>query len=192
MQPRDIKQIYNVQAKLKREKFGEDQRVLLEHHALLFPEFMPEKLVHHGKLFTMCCLTHMDVHLASLIPLSNPVVLNYDTTFNCGSFYVSILSFRHPLFDEEPVIPVGFLFHESKQFEAHDLFFRNRATTIPGLNSKDCIIISDREESFKKARIAHLPHALHVFCHIHILKVRSLFLFAYNWIYIDWFLAKII
>ena len=44
--------------------------------------------------------------------------LSYDTTFQLGDFYVSVLSFKHVLFKENPVIPVAFMFHKEnfKQF----------------------------------------------------------------------------
>jgi len=41
-------------------------------------------------------------------------LLSYDTTFQLGDFYVSVLCFRHTLFKEAPVIPAAFLVHERK------------------------------------------------------------------------------
>ena len=37
-----------------------------------------------------------------------PQLVSYDITFKLGDFYVSVLSFRHTLFIECPVIPAAF------------------------------------------------------------------------------------
>ena len=39
-------------------------------------------------------------------------LLSYDTTFQLGDFYISILSFRHTLFTKSPVMPAAFLIYE--------------------------------------------------------------------------------
>ena len=51
-------------------------------------------------------------------------LLSYDTTFQLGDFYVSVLSFKHVLFKENPVIPVAFMFHERKFQTVHEHFLK--------------------------------------------------------------------
>ena len=47
-----------------------------------------------------------------------PQLLSYDTTFQLGDFYISVLSFHHTLFKEAPTILAAFLLNERK-FEEH-------------------------------------------------------------------------
>jgi len=58
-----------------------------------------------------------------LLPSLSHQLLSYDTTFNLGDFYVSVLSFRHVLFKENPVIPAAFALHERKFQTVHEHFF---------------------------------------------------------------------
>ena len=64
-----------------------------------------------------------------------PVLLSYDTTFNVGDFFVSVLVFRHVLFKNGVTIPAAFLIHDRKNQNTHDEFFRIIAAEIPNLNS---------------------------------------------------------
>ena len=50
-------------------------------------------------------------------------LLSYDTTFNLGDFYVSLLVFRNVIFCEYPCIPVAFLTHENKRKDTHKIFY---------------------------------------------------------------------
>ena len=171
--PRNKFQVNNEKARLKRLQFPEDQRSLLEYHAIVFPETLPDCRTYRGRKYAVCCLPQMDQHLKEVMKHSGGVTLNYDTTFNCGKFYVSILSFRHPFFEEEPVIPLAILFHETKKEVGHSMLFSNRKIAIPGLNSEKTVFISDRERSFKNVRSCFFPKSKFAFCHIHILKVSS-------------------
>ena len=46
-------------------------------------------------------------------------LLSYDTTFQLGPFYVSVLLFRHVMFNEHLVMPPAFLIHEAKRQDIH-------------------------------------------------------------------------
>ncbi len=58
------------------------------------------------------------------------VIFNNDTTFNLTGYYVTILSFQHPMLEKDekpgvsPVIPLGYLFHEKKNNDAHSYFWQ--------------------------------------------------------------------
>ena len=50
---------------------------------------------------------------------SVPVTFHYDTVFNVGDFYLSSLTFRHSLFENEPIIPCAFLVHSRRLQKDH-------------------------------------------------------------------------
>ena len=57
-----------------------------------------------------------------LLDTKSGTLLGYDTTFKFGDIYVSILVFRHAMFNESPVIPVAFLNHDRKFQKVHERF----------------------------------------------------------------------
>ena len=171
--PRNPEQIRNAMAKQKRLEFPEDQRALLEYHAILYPKTLPDCRTYGGKKYAVCCLPQMDAHLKQMVKMCGSVTLHYDTTFDCGTFYVSVLAFRHPMLEEEPVIPLCFLFHEGKKELGHSMLFKNRKIAIPSLDNKKTIFISDREKSFKNVRARFFAKSQFAFCHLHILTVSE-------------------
>ena len=169
--PRNVPQVQNAKARRKKLEFPEDQRTLLAYHAIVHPQTLPDCRTYHGKTYAVCCLPQMDQHVKQVFQICGNLTLNYDTTYQCGPFYVSILSFRHPLFDEEPVIPMTVLVHEGKGEVGHAMLFQNRKISLPQLDDHRTVFISDREASFKTVRGIFFPNSLFAFCHIHILKV---------------------
>lgn len=77
------------------------------------------------------------------------VPLQYDTTFNLTGCYASILTMLHPFLMNKngvmPPIPCAFLFHEKKNQEAHENFWRFMAQQLPELETK-AFIVTDCEE----------------------------------------------
>ena len=57
-----------------------------------------------------------------LLDTKSGTLLGYDTTFKHGDFYVSVLVFRHAMFNESPVIPVAFPIHDRKFQKVHERF----------------------------------------------------------------------
>jgi hypothetical protein len=49
--------------------------------------------------------------------------LSYDTTFEMGDFYVSVLTYWHNEFEETPVIPLMFMIHMERIEYVHSFFF---------------------------------------------------------------------
>lgn len=95
----------------------------------------------------------------SLLSLSAeaPVIFHYDTTFNCGRSYVSILSMRHPLLIHtdrnkykdgtgEPTIPLAFMIHQTRVMETHQVFFHHVTQTFNNASS-------NRFETLKKVLV---------------------------------------
>lgn len=81
----------------------------------------------------------------------------YDTTFNLGSFYVSTLVFRHPVFKEKPLLPIAFLVHERKFQKSHEHFLEILREKIPKLNEKSFPVIMDTETGIINAFNNILP-----------------------------------
>ena len=82
--------------------------------------------------------------------LEAETVLSYDTTFNLGNFYVSVLSFRHTMLTNSKhntsfTIPVAFMIHDRKKTKMHSKFFECLAENIDQLSKKTVSIIVDRE-----------------------------------------------
>ena len=57
--------------------------------------------------------------------------LSYDTTFDMGDFYLSVLTFRQTEFKETPVVPLLFMIHERRLESVHDFFFKRLVVLIP-------------------------------------------------------------
>ena len=83
-------------------------------------------------------------------------LLSYDTTFQLGDFYLSVLSFRHVLFEECPTIPVGFVFHERKYQSVHDQFFDICCKLAPSLKNTTKPIVTDEKQAIINAIASHL------------------------------------
>lgn len=93
--------------------------------------------------------------------------LSYDTTFNLGDFYVSPLSYRHPLFKSEPVILLAYLVHDNKNNNVHSSFFNFLSKSIPNLNGLP--IVTDREIAINTAIKTELPKSKNFYCWNHLL-----------------------
>ena len=157
MDPRNMKQFYNAAHIMKKEQFPEDQLALMDYHAMMFPKLMPDYRTIDGKKYALCVLPQMDAHLNAVLKSASQLVLNYDTTYDCGNFLVSILSFRHPWFEEEPIIPVSVLIHETRLEVGHRMMFENRRRSLRALNQDKSVIIVDREASCKSTLADVLP-----------------------------------
>ena len=70
----------------------------------------------------------IDIFRATLTPGSPVQVLSYDTTFNLGDFYLSVLLFRETEFDQLLTIPLAFLLHEQKLTSTHEQEHRAQTT----------------------------------------------------------------
>lgn len=78
-------------------------------------------------------------------------LLSYDTTFNIGDFYVSILVFRQVLFQGGVTIPAAFIIHDRKCSDVHDRFWRKLIQLVPNLKKNCPVIVTDRESALSNA-----------------------------------------
>jgi len=97
------------------------------------------------------------------------VVLHYDTTFNIGDFYLSILVFQHPIFENGRTIPLAYLMHHKKTFEVHKLFFETFKSHLKN-ETFEMKIVTDRESGITKAIRMVLPESKLFFCWNHIIR----------------------
>ena len=122
------------------------------------PDFI-HKIFTHLELFCFCrqreLLQEMDRVL--LLDSSSPQLLSYDTTFQLGDFYLSVLCFRHTIFKEAPVIPAAFLTHERTFEYNHKEFFRICKKLVRSLDITLCPIVTDEEQAIVNAITEVLP-----------------------------------
>ena len=106
--------------------------------------------------------------------------LSYDTTFDMGDFYLSVLTFRQTEFKETPVVPLLFMIHERRLESVHDFFFKRLVVLIPEIKRcKRLVIVSDEETAIVNAIRNNLPEVPRFRCWIHALgnikeKLRTL------------------
>ena len=79
------------------------------------------------------------------------VYCSYDTTFNLGNFYVTLLVFRHTIFENDPVIPLAFMLHERKFQMVHECFWQHLVTKIPNLKKVPVPVVVDKEPGITNA-----------------------------------------
>lgn len=97
---------------------------------------------------------------------SVPVTFHYDTVFNVGDFYLSSLTFRHSLFQNEPIIPCAFLVHSRRLQEDHLTFFNAITKKVSQMVKKRVNVVTDREFKFENV----FPCGKHLYCWNHIIK----------------------
>ena len=97
---------------------------------------------------------------------TDPVALCYDTVFNIGDYYLSILTFRHAFFIGNPIIPCGCMIHSKRYHSDHCEFLRATTSIVPALTSKQVNIIIDRE--FKLFDKFILPVGNQLYCWNHL------------------------
>ena len=90
------------------------------------------------------------LELNNTLATNQGTVLQYDTTFNLGDFYVSPLVCRHSIFDKSPTIPVTFLIHDKKYSDVHEMFLNVLKTKIPNLSRQKFTVAIDRETGIHK------------------------------------------
>jgi hypothetical protein len=97
--------------------------------------------------------------------------LSYDTTFDMGDYYVSVLTYRQTEFEEMPVVPLIFMLHMDRLQCIHEFFFSRVAELIPQIaESKKVIIVTDAEKAITNAILQTWPNIPMFRCWIHAWK----------------------
>lgn len=100
-----------------------------------------------------------------------PMYLCYDTTYELGDFYVSVLTFRLTEFEETPIIPLMYMIHHRKWEFVHEFFFWRLTMMAPELldlqKAERILIATDGEEAIVNAIGRFLPTIKHFQCWVH-------------------------
>lgn len=163
-QPRSIKQVKNIRSRVLEDfRLSHDGIINLHELAIDLPDFI-HSIHTHPNLICICGHKVLFNELDRVLLVDSPdsQLLSYDTTFQLGDFYVSVLSFRHVLFKECPAIPVGFVFHERKFQSVHGQFFDLCCKLAPGLKTTAHPIVTDEEQGIVNAIASHLQSSTNV------------------------------
>ena len=115
LNPRNIKQVANHKT-IERQRFRVSHDELYNIHEIAYDlTGFISKIVTYPDLIIVCGIPKMLIEIENLLhtDLHSPQLLSYDTTFQLGDIYVSVLLMRHTLFRGAPVIPISFLLHEA-------------------------------------------------------------------------------
>ena len=152
--------------------------ISINYVALDLPDFI-YTIRTHPDLVCVCGNKQLFDELDRVLVLKSPChqLLSYDTTFQLGDFYVSVLSFPHTIFQEDQVIPVAFLLHERKHASYHIEFFDVCCKLIPALKTTQKPIATDEEQAYVKAISKCMPDASHLRCWNHVVQAAGTMLF---------------
>jgi len=81
-----------------------------------------------------------------------------------------MLTFRHTLFKEAPVVPVTFLLHERKLMSCHEQLFNVCSKLVPMLKTTNKPIVTDEEQAYVNVISEHLQAAPHLQCWNHVVR----------------------
>ena len=168
--PRNAGQIRNV-TKTVRKKNGisHDQLYNVIQLSYHLQDFLKELTIFPD----LCCIVAVDdilndLNKALIVKSDEPLLVSYDTTFDLGDFFVSVLVYKHVMFQRGNIIPVAFMIHDRRSGELHDRFFRTIKSLVPNLSKGTPVIVTDREPGIAKALKNYLSNCKHVFCWNHI------------------------
>ena len=162
LQPRNHKQVENYRRKhLQNQRISHDSLYSLHQIAYGEPDFIHS--IHTFPDF-VCVLGQQaildELDRVLMIQTSSPQLLSYDTTFQLGDFYISVLNFKHTIFREAPVIPAIFMLHERKYQQCHEDFFKYCLKLIPSLKHCRHPIVTNEERGIVNAISNCLPNII--------------------------------
>lgn len=96
------------------------------------------------------------------------VLLSYDTTFNLGDFYLSVLALKLSVFDEAPTIPVSFVIHDRKFESVHYEFCQQLKRRLKVRSQ--VVLVTDGEAAIVSAFRESYPQWVLVNCWNHIMS----------------------
>ena len=168
--PRNTGQIRNVTKTVrKKNRISHDQLYNVIQLGYHLQDFLKELTIFPD----LCCIVAVDDILndfnkALIVKSDEPLLVSYDTTFDLGDFFVSVLVYKHVMFQRGNIIPVAFMIHDRRSGELHDRFFRTIKSLVPNLSKGTPVIVTDREPGIAKVLKNYLSNCKHVFCWNHI------------------------
>jgi len=179
--PRNVEQVRNTK-KIQKNKSRLSHDALYNLHEFTYNSNFIHRIVTYPDLSIICYNPSIVDVFTSLLCSSTPsdkptVTLTYDTTFNLGDFYVSVLLFRETDFDPSPIVPLAFLIHERKLQSTHDEFFHHMHLLCPQLDKAvNAVMITDNEAAITGSIATHFPNLATFLCWNHVLQVRPCWL----------------
>ena len=161
--PKNVEQVRNKMKNEKRKtRISKDDLYSLNAIANCIPKYVLNYIL-FPRLILVFGVDSLWQELKSLKEETKFVTLSYDTRFNLGDYFLSVLLLRHGAFKENPIIPLAFLLHQKKDKECHTTFFRTLKTQYSNIvkNAKNIIIITDRKESIVQAIMEVFPNWNH-------------------------------
>ena len=153
LNPRNIKQVANHKTS-ERQRFRISHDELYNIHEIAYDlTGFVSKIVTYPDLIIVCGIPKMLNEIENLLhtDVHSPQLLSYDTTFQLGDIYVSVLLMRHTIFQSAPVMPILFLLHERKLESAHEELMKHVAVNCPTLancrNEINIPIVTDEERA---------------------------------------------
>ena len=147
--PRDTEQVLNVRRRENQAKrIGKDEviNMYIAAHQLVdyvkCIELFPELVVVFGNESLLKEMASM----IEVVGSDGKMYVGYDTTFNLGDFYVSIVTCRHFMFRSEPILPIMFMLHSRKFNEMHQRCWSVLLRALPQIKQYALPVLTDREK----------------------------------------------
>ena len=148
--PRDTEQVFNVRRRENEpQRISKDEiiNVYLSAHQLVdyvkCIELFPELVVVFGN---EPLLKEMATMIEVVGRSDGKMYLGYDTTFNLGDFYISVVTCRHFMFRSEPILPIMFMLHSRKFQEMHQRCWSVLLRALPQIKHFGLPVLTDREK----------------------------------------------
>jgi len=175
--PRNVEQVRNTK-KLARNQTRLSRDALYNLHEFAYDSNFVHRILTFPDLSVVCYNPAIVDIFTSLLSASTDgkptVTLTYDTTFNLGDFYLSVLLFRETDFDPSPIIPLAFLIHERKLESTHAEFFQHIRALCPQLDrATNAVMITDNEAAITGSIRKTFPNLSTFLCWNHLLQVNS-------------------
>lgn len=183
LQLRNRRQVVNHKS-LERQKLRISHDELYNIHEIAYDlDGFVAKIITYPDLVIVCGHPKILNEMSNLLQIGSSTqsqLFSYDTTFELGDIYVSVLLMRHVLFCGAPVIPVGFLLHERKLESSHDEFMKFISTKFPTLSQSDHPIkvplVTDEERAICLAIDNWIPGFIRLRCWNHTLSAAKFWL----------------
>lgn len=173
---RDIKQVHNFQTNERRKNLiSHDAHYNLQN--LAFETNFIKNIVSYPDLIVIMYLDSLWEKVRGLLNRNDipHICLSYDTTFNLGDIYVSVLIVRYEEFVEGPAIPLMIMMHERKLKTTHQFFWQKVAQYFPDLiNASNIYLVTDEEAAIVSSIREFLPYTDTYRCWIHVVKNAKL------------------
>jgi hypothetical protein len=165
--PRNVKQVQNIRYRVTNDKRLSRDAIFNAHEIAYDDPSFTWKLQTVPDLVVIIGMTEMLQELQTVVQrgLHADQLLGYDTTFTLGDYYVSVLLFKHTLFEEKPVMAALYLIHERKFAAHHKMLFEVLDREVKHL--KNVPIVTDSEAAITSA-IESCTNLLHLGCHRHL------------------------